>query len=348
MLCVTATLAVAQVGFEQRREAVSVATSTQPESAILDLLKAGIDEDQPTQAFALTERWLRDNVANDPMLLYRSAKAAELSGDWSAAVALYRQYLKRADLTSPEASDAVLGAYRIQIYHLDASDAAYAFARSDGHRLVTNATARQFDRWFLDEAKRRKDREAVAKRLHALAENKVGDDLLAALYLGDFRWLLNAIDDGRLDQSPLTPELVETTKALAKAITFDRELTLLLDWSVSVKAYNTAILDGGQPAPPLAEAQALLNAYPRHAERVQLGWAGGNTGPHYRGDANRYWLRDLEAKLTPIRSAVEKLDALAQADYDKTLAADYYSGRPRLLDAQASRAWVLKHPARAN
>ena len=350
VVCATLLLApsIAQdQGFDAKRQAMSISPATQSEQAIVDLLKAGLAENKPTQAIAITQQWLRQNVAEDPMLLYLAGKAAELSGDWKSASALYRQYLTRADLKSEAASDAVLGAYTLLINQLADVESAYAFANSSGHRLVANAQARQFDRWFLNEAKQRKDHQAVALRLLALVDAKVDRDLLAALYEPDARWLLNAINNGRLDQGRYSKRFVKTVQDLAKSAAFDDELSLLLDWSVSVKVYNMALLDGEQAAPPIAQAQALLSAYPRHAKRVQTGWAGSR-GRYYRGDPKKYWPLELEAKRAPVRSAVAKLDPLAQADYDQSLSTRYYDGYPQLLNAEQARAWVLANPKRAN
>lgn len=342
-----ATVAVAESAFDQQRESLSLAIGTQSEQAIHAMLKAGLDEQKPTQALALTERWLRDNSVEDPMLLYRAGKAAELAGDCTAAVALYRQYLKRADLQSETASDAILGSYTLQINHLGAPEAAYAFAKVDGHKLVVNAQARQFDRWFLDEAKKRKDLQAVATRLLALTRAKVGDDLLAAMYEPDFRWLLNSIQVGRLDQPRQSPELIQAIKDLAKTTAFDQELALLLDWSIAVKAYNRAILEGEQAQPPIAEAQALLNVQPHYAERVQTDWAGSR-GRHYRGDHKKYWPLELQAKLAPVNAAAAKLDPLTQAEFYQSWGYRHYDGGPQLLNAQEASAWVLANPKLAN
>ncbi|MGB1124880.1 MAG: tetratricopeptide repeat protein [Phycisphaeraceae bacterium] len=343
-----ATVAFAESAFDEQREKLSLATVTHPEASIDAMLKAGLEEDKPTQALALTERWLRQNAAKDPMLLFHAGKAAELAGDWTAAVALYRQYLKRADLRSDTASEAILASYTLQINHLDSPEGAYAFAKVDGHPLVVNAQARQFDRWFLDEAKRRRDHEAVADRLLALTQAKVSGDLLIALYESDYRWLLATINDGRLDQARYSQRFVETTKALAKATTFDKELALLLDWSVSVKAYNMAILDGEQAAAPLAEAKALLAAYPRHAERVQTGWAGGNRGPHYRGDSSKYWTLDQADKLAPVIEAAAKLGPIEQARFYQSYGTSYYSGKPQIVPVNEAAAWVLDNSKLAN
>ncbi len=176
-LCFLARAAVAVPTFDQQRKTVSVSLASQPEDAIFSLVKAGIAEDKPTQALAVTQRWLRQNVAKNPLLLYHTGRAAELSGRSRAAVALYRQYLKRADLASDAASNAVLGVYSLLINTLDDPGAAYSFGRNEGHRLVGVPRAGQFDAWFLDLAIQRRDPQALADRLLACIKAGVSNDL---------------------------------------------------------------------------------------------------------------------------------------------------------------------------
>jgi TolA-binding protein len=346
-VCGLATIALSQGAFDQQREMLSVATGTHPEDDISEMLVSGMDESKPTQAFALAERWLRQNTVKDPLLLYRAGQAAELAGDWNAAVTLYRQYLQRADLDSDTASDAIAGLYTLLLHQLATPEAAYAFSKVGGHRLVVNHRARQFDRWFLDEAKRRGDKDAVAKRLLALVDAEIDNDQLIAVYEVDFLWLLRAINDGRLDQSPYSATFVESVKALAQSISFDKELALLLDWAVSVKTYNMSILSGNRAAAPIAEAKALLSAYPSYAERVQTDWAGSR-GRYYRGDHRQYWPLELDAKLAPVNEAAAQLGSMDRLLYDRSWSAGYYESGPTLLDAQSAREWVNANPAKAN
>ena len=340
--------APAQTTFDQQRQAIAIAPATQPEQAIRAMLETGLAEHKPTQAIALTEQWLRENVAEDPLLLYHAGRAAELSGDWQSASALYRQYLKRADLKSKEADDAILATYTLLINQLADPESAYAYARSDGNALVASAQARQFDRWFLDESIRRNDHEAVAARLLALVEAKVSNDLLIALYEPYFNWLLQQVATYRLDMERFSPRFVETTRALAKGIAFDDELKLLMDWEVSAKAYNMALLAGQSPALPIAQARALLERYPHYAERVQTCWAGGHRGRYYRDDPKKYWPVDLETKLAPVNTAAAGLDELARARFERSWEARYFDGGPVVMSAEQARAWVLANPKRAN
>ena len=60
--------------------------------------------------------------------------------------------------------------------------------------------------------------------------------------------------------------------------------------------------------PPLAEAKALLEAFPHLARWVQAGWAGGGHGRYYRKDPKKFWPHQLEAKMAPIIQAAAKLN----------------------------------------
>ena len=59
--------------------------------------------------------------------------------------------------------------------------------------------------------------------------------------------------------------------------------------------------DAGEP--PIAEAKALLAKYPRYAQWVQNGWAGGGNGQYYRNDPTKYWPHEIEAKMAPVVAA---------------------------------------------
>lgn len=317
--------------FDTQRAAVTASVDTQPEAAIRTLLQAGLAEGKPTQAIAETQRWLRQNQPKDPMLLYHAGQAAELSGDWKGAVALYQQFLKGADLASAEANDAAHGVYVLLLERLGDTAGAYAFGRNDGNRMVICPLARQFDTWFLDEASdhRRRDYTAVGKRLHACIQAGYPKALLTIHYDRYFRWLLMKMAgycDHR-DSPRVSPGMLAGFKALANAITHDHELRLALDWAVSVLAYNQARIAGQDAEPPLAEANALLERFPQHARWVQDGWAGGGSGRHYRNDPSKYWPHRVEEKMAPIVAAAGKLDPAHRAELFATWSERHYSDR---------------------
>ncbi len=308
-------LPVSAATFDEQRTAVASSVETQPEKAIISLLKAGIEENRPAQALAVTRTWLRQNLPEDAMLLRYAGRAAELSGDWKDAAALYQQSLRKADPKSAEAGDTITAVYTLLINQLNDTTGAYAFGLNEASRLAVNPNFRQFDRWFLDAARERKDHEAVAIRLLATVNAGVPDDQLVALYESDFRWLLESArglqyDAKKSKQKPkanpkanpkkkpmeLSTDFYSVGKELAAAIHFDEELKLAIDWEVSVKIYNFAMRDGEKAEPPVAEAKALLERYPEYAAQVQDGWAGGRAD-HPEKPWQKYWADQLDAKL---------------------------------------------------
>jgi len=341
-------VAFAQDSFDAQRTAVSASPATQTEDVIIALLESGIAESKPTQAIAIARLWLRENVAENPLLLYHAGRAAELSGDWRGAAALYQQYLKRADLKLDSAADAVYAVYTLLLDQLNDTEGAYAYMATEGHRLHGCGRARQFDSWFLDTAMRRRDHVAVAERLLACVNDPgMSDDLLVARYDGYFRWLLSEITGWRMDFPRFAQGFSTTVKTLAKGITFDEELKLRLDWAVSVKQYNMNLLDGNEAVLPVAEATALLKKYPQYAELVQTGWAE-RRGRYYKDDPKKYWPVDVEAKLAPVKVAAAKLQSLEQADFYRSWEYRYYDSGPQVLSVEEARAFVLASPKVVN
>ena len=329
--------------FEEQRATAAASLETQSEQAILALLTAGIEENKPAPAVALASEWLRRNLPKSPALLFLAARASELAGETKNAVSFHQQALKLADPKSPEAGESIAAVHTLLIYRLDDAAGAYVFAQNEAARLAINPSFRQFDRWFLDQAKIRNDRSAFAARLLATIKAGTSQDQLLALHDADLKWLLDSIRAVRYDQKPdrFTPDFTTNAKALAAAITADEEYRLLLDWSVSVKTYNMAKIDGQDAKAPHAEAKALLDKLPRYAALVQTDWAGGSNSQHYRDDPKKYWPHEVEAKLAPIRAALTKLPPLDQADLLQTWGTGHYASGPQIIPLADSAAFVL-------
>ncbi len=348
----TVTLFVTGIGcmaasFDEQRKAVSASIESQSEEAILSLLESGIEEGKPTQAIAEARKWLRQNLPKNTMLLFQAGRAAELSGDANGAAALYQQYLKEADPKAETTGQAVIAVHALLRDQLKDVSAAYSANKTLGGRLVGNPIARQFDQWFLNEAMRRNDPVAVANRLEALIKAGIPDDLRITFYDNYYRWLLAQVD-GYVEHPnaiPVTDELVEAYKSLAKAMTFNEELALSLDWAVSVRAYNLARIAEQDATPPIAEAKALLAKYPRYAQWVQTSWAGGGNSQYYRGDTGKYWPHETDAKMAPIVAAVPNLTPLEFADLLQSWRNGYYSDKfVRPLAVKAVADYVNANP----
>jgi hypothetical protein len=75
------------------------------------------------------------------------------------------------------------------IYRLQDNAGAYVFSQNEAERLSVNPAFRQFDPWFLNEAIKRNDPTAMAKRLNASISAGVSEDLLNASYGQYFIWI---------------------------------------------------------------------------------------------------------------------------------------------------------------
>ena len=337
--------------FDEQRKAVSSSIETQSEDAILSLLKSGIEEGKPTQAIAEARKWLRQNLPDDAAVLFQAGRAAELSGDAAGAAALYQQYLTKADPKGKNADQAIIAVHVLLRDRLQDTTAAYSFNRVSGSRLAANPTMRQFDKWFISEAIKRSDAIAVANRLRAIAEADLPDEVIENFYDKHFRWLLGQIS-GYIDQrgkTQVTPELASACKELAKAMDFNEELALSIDWAASVASYNLARIAEEDAVPPIEEAKALLAKYPHHALWVQNGWAGGGNGQHYRGDPAKYWTHETDAKMAPVVEAAGKLTPLELAELMATWRDGYFNDKTvRPIQVEAVRKFVAADPSRIN
>lgn len=338
--------------FAEQVAAISNGLETQSESAILKLLETGQAEAQPAKATAMAKLWLEQNRPENPLILYHAARNAELAGQWRDAASLYQQYLIDADPLEDEASKAITAAYHLLINELRDPDSAYDFGLRLSGKLAANPRFRQYDRWFLDLAKTRnsEDINGLTFRLLANARAGLSQDELKTYYLKDLVWLYNQIDDARLDQRPsqITDEFVANVKALASVLSFDPQLQVLLPWKAAVTRYNLDRIEGLESEPPLKEAKKLLEKFPEYALEVQTDWAGGRSGPHYRGDPKKYWPHQQEAKSALVNQAFAKLSNFRKAKFIRSWSRNYYSGNPVLYEAKEARELALNNPELIN
>jgi outer membrane protein assembly factor BamD (BamD/ComL family) len=370
--------------FEQQRAAAAASLESQSEEAMLSLLTAGIAENRPASAVALTSEWLRRNLPKNPAVLFQAARAAELSGESKNAVAYHQQALKLADPKSPDAGASITAVHTLLIYRLNDNAGAYVFAQTEAERLAVNPAFRQFDRWFLNESIKRNDPTGMAKRLNASISAGVSADLLNVEYSKYFIWLLDSVDSycDRPGSAPLTQDLYDAIKDLCDVMTHSEEMKLRLNWAVSVRAYNLSRFgdqakgkvgargaskkQGGKKTPeggvveekklevgaglaaPIAEATALLEKYPQFAMWVMTGWAGGGNGPHYRGDFKKYWPHEADAKMVPILAALSKLSPAEAMEVLSAAANGGYVGSPGILELKSVQDYLKATPALMN
>ncbi|HEX5791437.1 MAG TPA: tetratricopeptide repeat protein [Luteolibacter sp.] len=320
----------------------------QPESAVLALLDAAIQENHPAQAGAIGQNWLKQNQAKNPLLLLRLGKCAELSGNWREAAAFYQQFLKQADPRSKEASDAILGVHMAFTAQLDDAESAYTFGRTEAERLAINPRFRQLDRWLLDQARQRGDLQTVAVRLLATSKSGMPANQFLALYGNDLIWLLDAINAVAVDRNEkrFGKETVDTLTALTQQVAADPELQLLLTWKIACKSYNLARINDVDMPAPIAQAKALLDRFPTYAAEVQIDWAGGES-IDLRGDnaKTKFWPHQSKEKLQTIYDAMGKLSEADKARVMQTWSTNgIASFAPVIIDPATAVELTLNHP----
>jgi len=137
---------------------------TQTEAAVSNILQAGLTENRSALVFHAVKPWLEAQPAPAPAVLWQAGQAAERAGEWSAAVSFYRKLLKNPAVDAQTAGAAAPAAYRLLVNQLGDIDAAYLLMREDGDRLRAFGRARQFDHWFIAQAKARNDVPALCNR----------------------------------------------------------------------------------------------------------------------------------------------------------------------------------------
>ena len=313
--------------FDALWESSKTAPASKSEAEILKLLQVGNAEGRPTQALWAGQQWLRQNLPQDVLILYQAGHAAELSGDIKGAVALYQQFLMKADPDASETSDAILALHVLMIERLNDANGAYAYSRLHGARLAGNAAMRQWDRWFLNTAVSRGDKKGIADRLKAISGSGISADVLRVHYVPYYNKLLRNV--ATLIEQPnnnYREDDYQAVKDLAASIKFDDELKLLLDWEASVRWYNIQKGKEEEVQAPLAEAKALLAKFPKYAARVQDGWGGGGRSYHYRGNPAVYMLHEREAKAKVLLDVYPKLDLEQRIALLNRWTPNYYAG----------------------
>ena len=319
---------------------------TQNEAAVSAILASGLKEGRSAQAFIAVKPWLDAQPAPSPALLWQAGQVSERAGEGPAAVSFYRKLLKNPGVDAQVAASAAPAAYRLLINHLGDADAAYLLMREDGDRLRTFGRARQFDDWFIAQAKARGDVPALSQRLVAIIgadATKVGP------HTSDLEWTC-----GQLETFMVTDDAaLESARTLAAAPNLPASFQARLRWALEITPFSrqaTELFKAKKPVPetlyekPLRAAEALVAALPFDGSQlVAKGWMNYRDG--HTPNVLDYLSPRREAKVAPILKA---LPALTPAQAQAVLAAPGCpQGRPvSLLFSPAElRALAGKLPA---
>jgi len=317
----------------------------QTEAIVTTIFKTGIAEHRSAEAMAVVQPWLNRNLLQSQQAMFHGARAAEYSGQLQTAVGLYQRLLQMKDVKANAAGSAVNATYRLLLNSIGDQNAAYLFMRKDGNRLRAFGTAKRFDRWFLDQAVKRRDLIAMCDRLVVIVNDRATDQ---ARFTEDFEWLCSEYEQFKKE----TPDDHTAAMRLAAAnvpAVFKARLT----WVATVMPYNQKLdelRDANAPAAPkltdapLTAAAELLKVEPdRGAFLVAQGW-GAEYDHHHSGNCEKRFNIEGERKLVQLLSVLPRMSADKR---DNLLAFEIARNRVK-IDPAVIRKAVIQFPGMLN
>lgn len=320
--------------------------ATQDQAAVVQILKAGVQENRSAESLAAAQVWLNRNDLSSGEGLFYAGQAAERSGQWLDAIGYYQRLLNQNKPNAQQAGEAVDATYRLLLNIIGDENAAYLFMRKDGNRIRSFGNAKRYDRWFLEQGRAKKDLLALIERLETIAkDNKSKPDLFAA----DFEWLCAELEKF----GKQAPEIYEAAEALASQGRVPALHRARLNWAATVMLYNQQLdklRNDNTPADPkltdapLAAAAELIKVAPGQGPLlVAKGW-GTEYDHGHSGNCQKRFSVEGERKLAQLLAAVPRMSADKR---DDLLAYKIAQGRVKfdLLDVYPI---VIKHPESFN
>lgn len=236
------------------------------EPQVLDFLAQARDTDAAFAAHLALKAWLSRHPAPGPAVLVAAGDTARASGDLQSAASLYKRVIAAAP--ADEARSRVAARlYEILVGQLQSSDDAYSFFVRHGFDLRQSLEARQFDLWFLEQARARNDSVTAAKILAAVMAEKQPLELERNLYWDHLDWTMGELARATSDRHPAAPAarqivgLVRESPARAARYTF---ITSWLEFQAAV-AGKDAAAQAAAFAPVTTAAAAYVDAAPTAA-----------------------------------------------------------------------------------
>ncbi|MBT3199974.1 MAG: hypothetical protein HN350_08650, partial [Phycisphaerales bacterium] len=256
---------------------------SQSETAVTTILMTGIKEHRSAEAMAKVQPWFTRNQPTSQSTFFYAAQASEFAGQPLQAVGFYRRMLKAKSIDRKFADVAATAIYRLLMNILDDPNAAYLFMRDEGSRLRTFGRARQYDQWFMNEAKKRKDLSALCDRIAAILDDRTSD---SARWANDLEWICLQFEQFA-KQDPADYQAAMRLAAAKVSPVYKARL----QWVAAVMPYNMQLdklraektpADPKLIDKPLAVAAQLLKIAPdRGAILIPRGWNAkyDNEGP---------------------------------------------------------------------
>lgn len=280
----------------------------QTEAAVANILKTGLQENRPAEALAMVKQWLDANPAASQASQFYAGLSMQYAGEWPGAVTFYRKLLKNKSLDAKLAGTLVPSTYRLLISDMREPESAYLLMREDGDRLRSYGNAKQFDSWFMAEAKRRNDVPAVCGRFGAILATSSTNDVVNT---ADLEWVCSRLESFQLEDE----DWYAAAFKLAAAPRVPARYKARIAWAASIPPCNKQVAElilARKDVPdelfvkPLQAAAALIAADPYEGSMLAArGWMAFNerdTPTFLRMVAPQH-----EAKVAPLLKAIRTL-----------------------------------------
>ncbi|MFT7639145.1 MAG: tetratricopeptide (TPR) repeat protein, partial [Pirellulaceae bacterium] len=289
--------------------------ATQTEATATQILKTGIAEHRSAEGMAAVQAWLNRNHLQSPDALFYAAQSAEFSGQWQTAVGLYQRLLQAKNVNSNVAGVAVDSTYRLLLNSIGDNNAAYLFMRKEGNLIRPFGRAKRFDRWFLDQAIKRRDLIAMCDRLAVIANDRATNQ---TQFTQDFEWLCSQFEQFKKETPDDHAAAMRLVAANAPTVIKAR-----LKWVATVMPYNQnldQLRDDNAPADPklsdapLAAAAELMKLDPNRGPFfVAQGW-GVEYDHHHSGNCEKRFKIEGERKLAQLLAVLSRMSADKRGD----------------------------------
>lgn len=321
------------------------ANSTPTESSATLLLSTAVAEHRSAEAMAVVQSWLNRNHLQSNQAIIATAEAAENAGQWETAVGFYQRLLQSKGVDAKSAGDAVDATYRLLLNSIQDDNAAYLFMRKDGNRLRRYGPAKKYDRWFVDQAKTRRDLVAFCDRMVEIVNDRT---ITQERFDVDLQWFCDELELFKKE----SPEVYEAALRLATA-NAPAIIKARLRWAATVMPYNqqldelrnaSAPADPALTDAPLAAAAALIKAAPdRGPFLVAQGW-GVEYDHQHSGNCVKRFEIEGGRKIAQLLSALPRMSDQARGEM---LAFPIAQDRVKFEPA-AIRKVVIDHPGMLN
>ena len=159
---------------------------------IVKILDLGREIGRPYGASLAVRKYLAAKPKPAAAILRKAIDNAVLVGDFQTAATRCKTYLQSAG-PGADASEVAAILYGAQLDFLDAGDDTYRFMTSSAGKFRQSINARKFDKWYIEQAVRRRDFAGLAVRLRLVLGDGLPVEQEREYYWESLDWLMNEI-----------------------------------------------------------------------------------------------------------------------------------------------------------